>query len=516
MVNVTLDLVNFNFKKNLLFLKNFLRKAPDDVKFYAITDFSANSSILRRLNIKNIYGTYGSMVDKTNIFISFKKCNYFKIAGYLVRKNIFSICWRESIKTPYFDLVVNDKKLFTWDYINEQYIIYQKKYGTQLAEEHSRLKIAFVTPLAKKSAIAQYSRLTLKELCKKADVDVYSLEKNPENTFGAENVFYLSPYPYLEKKYDALITVIGDSHFHDKMLEFHLLYGGYVICHDSNLLNYSYCLFGSKYLQNLYEFYYHSKIEESKVLSYLKDFKNLPFTATEPVIEASQLMFTHSKILADNSKSNKIKYLPFCVYADIDESKLSSDYKKQVKKELGYKEDDILITSFGGVAPHKMSDIIAEAFIRAKCADNVFLIFVGNAAEFQQFIKTVKQSDKIRYFTNFISKELYMNYLYASDFSIQLRNTTNGQVSGALADNIQAKLYTISCSDLSAAIDAPLYIDSLKSGWTIDDLTIKIQEVLKSKIYQRDFAEEKKAYLSEHNFKKYTDILIQYLSDQIR
>ena len=109
MVNVTLDLVNFNFKKNLLFLKNFLRKAPDDVKFYAITDFFFFLSILRRLNIKNIYGTYGSMVDKTNIFISFQKCNYFKIAGYLVRKNIFSICWRESIKTPYFDLVVNDK-----------------------------------------------------------------------------------------------------------------------------------------------------------------------------------------------------------------------------------------------------------------------------------------------------------------------------------------------------------------------------------------------------------------------
>ena len=356
MLRLTLDLVNFDYKKNSSVIKKFLRHVPKKEVFVsAVVGLAANKKKVKSFGVKKVCGTGGSLLYDTDVFISFGDCDYVNIAAFLVKKNIFSVCYKETKKTNCFDLTIDDDSLFRWKYINERYNRCIKK--TEKKNINKRMKIAFVTPLAKKSAIAEYSVLTLKEFCKMADVDVYSLEKNYKNNFGAKNVFYLTPFPYLSNDYDAVITVVGDSPFHDKMLRFCMLYGGYTICHDANLLHYSYAEFGPQYLKNVSKFYHNKTVDDKDIMFYLQNFDKIQFTAIEPVIESSRVMFTHSKVFADSAKSSNVKYLPFCVHADIDTSKLNDAYKKQAKQELGFKETDIIITSFGNINKHQINII---------------------------------------------------------------------------------------------------------------------------------------------------------------
>lgn len=179
---------------------------------------------------------------------------------------------------------------------------------------------------------------------------------------------------------------------------------------------------------------------------------------------------------------------------------------------LGYKEDDILIISLGQIAQHKLSHIIAKAFNKGEFKDNLKLAFVGSChCNYLEFYNEIKNNENIKYFNHFVSDELYKDYIYAADFAIQLRNSTIGQCSGALSDNISAGLYTISNEDLTKSIEAPNFCIGLKDIPTADDIKKEIEYALESKIYEKDYKTEKDEYIKIHNFDNYTNILLDNL-----
>ena len=168
-------------------------------------------------------------------------------------------------------------------------------------------------------------------------------------------------------------------------------------------------------------------------------------------------------------------------------------------------------------AKQKMSDVVLKAYLQIKKEyTNIKLAFVGNTAHADKsFLKEFKQlaeKDKsIKYFVDFVPTEIYEDFLYAADLGIQLRNTSNGQVSGALSDNISAKLYTLASFDLVKSINSPSYIVSIDGVQTVDKIITELKKILQNKKYQNDFSEERDEYLKEHNFENYINILLKNL-----
>lgn len=330
MINIYLDLKHVS-NRQVKEINKFLQTIPKENKVNAIVDINRYNEKYIFPRVDNVFGTYGAC-QNADMFITFYKVYYPEISAIILNKNIFSVSISEQSVKSYVDLKIKnfDK---AWERIHSSYL--NTKTNKTIKNYCKRKKIAFVTPLnTDKSAIARYSYLTLSELCKKADVDVFSLEKYFENDFGANKISYLTPEPYITHKYDSIISVLGNSIYHNKMFDFHLKYGGNALVHDANVLSYSKFLYGKEYIPNVARFYNNVELtceEKSKMYA---DFSNLKVSGIEPIIEASKIYYTHSKKQYDELKKryNNIVYLPFCIYSNLDENKLNFNYKKEAKR----------------------------------------------------------------------------------------------------------------------------------------------------------------------------------------
>ena len=103
----------------------------------------------------------------------------------------------------------------------------------------NKSKICFVTPYGNdNSGISDFSYTTIKELSNYLDnIDIYSDCETIEMDKQSNNLhFYKIDEIHKNKdNYDEIIWVIGNSHFHMKMLIYGLQYGGTYLIHDETL-----------------------------------------------------------------------------------------------------------------------------------------------------------------------------------------------------------------------------------------------------------------------------------------
>jgi len=120
------------------------------------------------------------------------------------------------------------------------------------------------------------------------------------------------------------------------------------------------------------------------------------------------------------------------------EFRLRKEDRRETRRRMGLAEawaDSFVITSFGGVQPHKRIDKALAALARARQErDDIRLVLAGSlTGEFdpRAMVRQLELEDAV-HFTGFVPEEEAWDWLHAGDIALNLRGPSTGGTSGGL------------------------------------------------------------------------------------
>ncbi len=322
-----------------------------------------------------------------------------------------------------------------------------------------RPKLAYVSPLpSAQSGIADYSAELLPELSKYYDIEVIVEQTEViESPWVTNNVAIRSSDWFAKNAnhFERVLYHFGNSAFHKHMFDLLEDIPGVVVLHDFFLSGIQAHREASVHNQNawstaLFSSHGYQAIKDRFSVTNTADiiFK---YPANLPVLQRSQGVVVHSQHsleLADKfygaSASKHWVTIPLLRIPP------ETDNRVTARQLLGYQPTDVLICSFGGLAPTKLSHRILGAWLDSALSKNpaVHLIFVGlneggaYGQSLQQRIdgSTAKKRIKI---TGWASADMFKQYLAAADVGVQLRTLSRGETSAAVLDCLNHGMATI-------------------------------------------------------------------------
>ncbi len=116
---------------------------------------------------------------------------------------------------------------------------YRKRFGCSSTHYHTAYSLpslAILSPYPPdRSGVADYTKRTVEALAGQASVDVFTDVSTPAATNGVNAFHPINDWAYISDRYDRVLTVIGNSHFHTKIIDLQRAYGGPCLIHDNRL-----------------------------------------------------------------------------------------------------------------------------------------------------------------------------------------------------------------------------------------------------------------------------------------
>lgn len=383
-----------------------------------------------------------------------------------------------------------------------------------------RSKVAFLTPFPPdRSGVADYTRRSIEEIGRLVDVDVYCETTNPAPTSGVENFFPLSDAPFVSGKYDATISVVGNSHFHTKIIEAQVEHGGPCLIHDNRLAELYNWWKGPLEFQKLATQWLGREVGFDECQEWVRDPGKLPSLFYDELIPKAKPLILHSKGICEHVKrlyGVAAAYLPFCIYRDFYEHQLTPEHKRETRSRLGIKESEFAIITLGLVSPHKAPDQCIEAISLARQQGiDAHLYFVGSIEGQQEKLHHAARKygveDAIHLFEDWIDEQKYVDFVLAADMAIQLRNHFFGGLSGAMLDCIASGLVTIANEDLAQALDSPKSVLRVSDELKAEEIAAQILNGATNFDVENRLSETRSNYVEAHSFEEYASQFCELL-----
>ncbi|WP_395027122.1 glycosyltransferase [Comamonas odontotermitis] len=351
-----------------------------------------------------------------------------------------------------------------------------------LALTQPRPKLAYVSPLPpERSGISDYSAELLPALAQYYDIDVV-VEQDSISTpwinqhCTPRNANWLREHA---GEYERVLYHFGNSHFHQHMFDLIEEVPGVIVLHDfflSGIISYLTRSGQAPFAWDdaLYESHGYKALAERHApeVNWADIVGKYPCNL--PVLQSAYGVIVHSehsRQLADawygESASQNWAVIPLLRTPP---KTLSTDTRQTVRAQLGYRDDQFIVCSFGFIASTKLSHKIVEAWLNSPLAqdDRCVLVFVGatdNSEYSNAFLSQIKRSKAKAQIviTGWASNELFHNYLTIADVGVQLRTHSRGETSAAVLDCMNYGLTTIVNAHGSMA-DLPK-----DAVWMLDD-----------------------------------------------
>jgi len=386
-----------------------------------------------------------------------------------------------------------------------------------------RPRIAIVSPFPPdRSGVADYTKKTIEALSSYVEVDLYTDQPLPEKTSGIRAHYPISAAAWLRPDYDVTLSIIGNSHFHTKIIELHALYGGPCLVHDNRLAEITASWKGIEHLRQIAETSLKRSVEMSEACSWMENPGSLPSMFYEEIIEKACPLLVHSRGIQKNVHhfyGVDAVYLPFCIYNNFKPEELTLSARQSARSALKIPEGQKSIVTLGIVSKSKLPHLCIQAVAQLQRDDpSVHLYFVGQADalkdELLDFAQRQGVKENIHFSSGWIDEDQYRQYLVAADAGIQLRNHFFGGLSGALLDCIAAGVPVATNRDLADAMEAPEYVYRVPDDPSSEDLATAIQQSLATRRCQKH-EQLRRQYEKAHSFPEYaTQLLDEILKSQ--
>lgn len=377
--------------------------------------------------------------------------------------------------------------------------------------------LAFVTPFPPdKSGVADYSLKCVEALARHVTVDVYTDQRSPSPCAGVRAFHPISAAAWLRPDYAATVAVIGNSHFHTRIIDLHERLGGACILHDNRMLELYRWWQGSEATRRMAERSLDRPVSSAEVDGWLAAPDTLPTLFFDPILARSHPAIVHSRALAGHVErlhGARVESLPFCVYRELSAESLGDDRRLQARRQLGISSDTILIVTFGMVTQAKKPDALIDAvnILRGWGLD-VHLRFVGDAGSRESELRgRAVDAAAISFSKGWTSEEEYRLCLQAADYAIQLRTHRFGGLSGAVGDCIAAGLPTVVNDDLAAAFESPSYVLRVSDDLDPREIANTLDAAIGRGVHRSRHEDERRAYVASHSFDRYAVQLLEVL-----
>lgn len=435
--------------------------------------------------------------------------------GQLMQRAIDDKGWRQNLahsQAPVAKRFLLERVAYRfWHPIAQSQKFFQEKKAI-VSGGSRRARIAILSPFPPdRSGVADYTRRSLEEIGKLADIDVFCDTTNPIATSGVQHFFPLSTLPHLANQYDQVVSVIGNSHFHAKILDYQVRFGGPCLVHDNRLAELYHWWKGPEAFREMACRSLRRNVSFAECQDWLRDPGKLPSIFFDELISSAKPLMVHSRGIQAHVKKQygtESIHLPFCVYRDFPDEWLSRSSKRFARQKLGISEDVFAIVSLGIVDPTKSPDICIQAIAIARQSGlNAHLYFVGSSKGQQQYVfecaRQSKVSDAVHLCGDWVDEQMYSDFIVAADMAIQLRKHFFGGLSGAMLDCIASGLVTIANEDLAEAMDSPTSVLRISDKLLSSELTKQIIKVKASFDLNDRLTEGRDRYLVEHSFSTY-------------
>lgn len=411
---------------------------------------------------------------------------------------------------------------FTEVVVGERFwALFRETPAAPMVHRGAKPKVAIVTPLPPdESGVADYSAATLPALCKRAEVHVFTSTEAPRIEPGCASIGAMSAMPYLSKQFDAVVSVVGNSHFHTDILELALDYGGAILAHDARMINVYAILLGAGRATAVASRELGAPVSWTQVQAWLHDQKTLPVLFLSELLEAASPFLVHSRItqkLVRDLYGAKAEHLPFCSYRQIADANLTPIARATARARLGVKPEDCLVASFGLVAPDKGPEAMIWALQQLTTwGVPARLALVGRvSALYEAQLKALAQrigvADRFVTFQESVPEAVYRDYLCAADVGLQLRGYALGGLSGGVLDCASAGLPSISNASLIEAMEPPHYIHSTPDDFSPVLIAESIASLAEDRSLRDQAIQSRQDFLATRTFDVYADALLDRL-----
>jgi glycosyltransferase involved in cell wall biosynthesis len=328
----------------------------------------------------------------------------------------------------------------------------------------------------------------------------------------------ISIAPLLNGRYNAVISVLGNSHFHTPIFEVFERYGGPCILHDARLIQIYFLRLGQeKFLKFATRFLGRSVAMEEFHNVWSQD-PDPPSLFLEPIIERASPLIVHTVTQQAEIKKRygiDAQVTTCCPTAFFANEALTTSAKEAARQRLGIPSNSFLVSSFGIIAPEKgmHTNILAVELLRSWNVP-AELHFVGNANVYEKEVNRIAAlhgiAQHVHAVTDFVDDATYRDFLVASDAAIQLRTYGFGQFSAALTDCISAGLPCVASSELAKSCDAPIYVSTVPNRFSPLQVAEQLALIWEARPGHAH-ADARSAYLETHNFEYYGKRLIEIL-----
>ena len=385
----------------------------------------------------------------------------------------------------------------------------------------ARPRIALLSPLPPdRSGCADYTAATCAELGKLTDLHVFSTTLQPAPLPGAATVRPLTSFPNLSTGYDRVINVMGNSHFHLQIYHQMMRYGGACVAHDSRMLSFYRALLGMDRATQLASEELGRPIVEDDIHRWMTDEATLEALHYGEIVAAADPVLVHSPVtkrLMAERYGAAATLLPFCIYRPWTPEQLAQ--RTAARRRLGLRDDEVVIVTFGFVHKTKApTECIWALDVLRGWGVNASLHFVGADTDPHSLAETAAElglSDKVVFVGEFVTDELYRDYLIAADLGVQLRLTYLGSLSGALLDCIAAGLPTVTNESLGEVMDAPGYVRRVPDNLSPLLIAEAFADLLDAGLARARPEADRSRYAEAHSFRVYAERMCQALELEV-
>lgn len=384
----------------------------------------------------------------------------------------------------------------------------------------ARPSLALLSPMPPdRTGVADYSHAVLGAIAARADVVVYTETAAPIVPSGVR-VEMLTPRACMSGTHDAVITVLGNSHYHRRIFELLLDYGSACIAHDARMLHFYIGVLGPERAIEVAEAELGRPLSMHEISGWITQERNLPTFFMSEVLRAARPAFMHSRLsckLMQQTYGTEVRHLPFAALRLLDATALTCAARIAARNRLHLPSDGFTIATFGFVTPDKAPhDLIWALSMLHTWRIPANLAFVGEAPEpLQRDLENLAASLGLMGHVRFlgaVNETAWCDWLQAADAAVQLRAHTIGSVSAALMDCLTAGVPTVANLDLADAIDAPEAIcrrvpDHLSAVLIAEQLA---EIVTVGPTMSRNEA-IRRAYVADHTPERYAAALLQGL-----
>lgn len=393
-----------------------------------------------------------------------------------------------------------------------------------------RLSIGVATPWEPQpTGVADFSAATIRALSTLADVTVYTTSGAPETRDNAldSGITFKSVEALFDNhgvhEHDALLVVLGNSHFHVPFLELLSITNCIAIAHDTRMVELYMAIRGKGGAEDimLRSLDASSPAEITPSLDdQIDDMRLLQNAGMWEVANRSRVLILHSA-----SAANRIEretgarpiVLPFANQRVPNTEQITTSDRFAAAQRLGFDSSKINLATFGYVDFRtKMTDVVLEAAgWLVQWGHPVALHVVGAASDSQlRELYDRAQNLGVEFqVTGFVSDSVFRDYLLATDIGIQLRVSPLLGVSGPLSDLAAFGTTCVASSGLAIDVEAPDYVFRLPD-WVSP---LGVAESIEFRINNPLTAESKEAarveYLRGKDPLRYAQLLLTVVKD---